>query len=130
MVGTLGTSIVFEVSDTCAFTIDSMSREVAGRWTTHDILGAKPKAEFLGADNQTIKLTITLSATMGVRPRTVLNAIASKIENGEAEYLIIGNAVVGSNPFRLVSASETWDKIYSGGQLAKATLTLTLEEYT
>lgn len=129
MIGTLGSQIVFEVSDAKTFTFSDMTREVSGRWSTHEVMGAKPKPEFLGPALQTLSLTIVLSASLGVKPRTILEAVEAMVEAGTAEYLIIGTKPVGKNPFRLVSASEAWDRIYSGGQLAKATLTLSLEEY-
>ncbi len=52
------------------------------------------------------------------------------VESGTAEYLVIGARPVGKNPFRLTGSSETWDRIYNKGELAKATMTITLEEYT
>ena len=107
-----------------------MSREISGRWTDHEVMGVKPKPEFLGPGNQTISLPITLSAAMGVRPRAVLQTIEAMVESGAAEYLVIGTRPVGKNPFRLTGSSETWDRVYSRGELAKATVTITLEEYT
>lgn len=130
MIGTLGKQIVFETSDEKILTFGGMTREVSGRWTDHDVLGAKPKPEFLGPGNQVITMSITLSAALGVRPRAVLETIEQMVESGTAEYLVIGTRTVGKNPFRLTGASETWDKVYSRGELAKATVTITLEEYT
>ena len=106
MIGTLGRKIIFEVSDNRVLTFESMSREVSGRWTEHEVLGVKPKAEFLGPGLQTISLTIHLSAA-----------------------LVIGGRLVGRRPFRVTGSSEAWDKVYSRGELAKATLTISLEEY-
>ena len=77
-----------------------------------------------------MSLTITLSASLGVRPRNVLGAIEGMVEAGTAEYLVIGHRTVGKNPFRLTASSETWDRVYSRGELSKATVTITLEEYT
>lgn len=129
-IGTLGSKIVFEVSDQAALFFTGMTREISGRWTEHETQGIKPKPEFLGPGNQKISLPITLSAALGVRPRTVLERVEDMVETGVAEYLIIGNKPVGKNPFRLTASSETWDTIYSHGELARATMTLTLEEYT
>ena len=122
-IGTLGRKIVFEVSDDRVFTFSEMTREVTSRWTNHEPQGVKPKPEFLGAGLQTASLTITLSATLGVRPRDVLEAIENMVENGTAETL-------GSNPFRLTGSSEAWNTVYNRGELARATLTISLEEYT
>ena len=129
-IGTLGRNVVFEVSDDRVFTFSELKREVTSRWTNHEPQGVKPKPEFLGAGLQTASLTITLSATLGVRPRDVLEAIENMVENGTAETLVIGNRPVGSNPFRLTGSSEAWNTVYNRGELARATLTISLEEYT
>ena len=123
MIGTLGTKIVFEVSAEQVLTFESLSREVAGRWAAHEILGAKPKTEYLGPAAQTASLTIRLSAALGVKPRAML-------ESGDAEYLIIGGKMIGRNRFYIESASESWDRIYSRGELAAASVTLNLGEYS
>ena len=129
-IGTLGRNVVFEVSDDRVFTFSELTREVTSRWTNHEPQGVKPKPEFLGAGLQTASLTITLSATLGVRPRDVLEAIENMVENGTAETLVIGNRPVGSNPFRLTGSSEAWNTVYNRGELARATLPISLEEYT
>ena len=129
-IGTLGRNVVFEVSDDRVFTFSELTREVTSRWTNHEPQGVKPKPEFLGPGLQSSSLTITLSATLGVRPRDVLEAIENMVENGTAETLVIGNRPVGSNPFRLTGSSEAWNTVYNRGELARATLTISLEEYT
>lgn len=129
-IGTLGRNIIFQVSDDYALTFTDMTREVSGRWVEHEVLGTKPKPEFLGAANQTASLTIRLSASLGVRPRKVIEAVEAMVESGAAEYLVIGGKTVGRNKFRLMGSSETWDNVYSRGQLAKATMTISLGEYT
>lgn len=129
VIGTLGQKIVFEVSDQKAMLLQSMTREVKGRWTTHETMGTKPKAEYLGPDNQSVSFTIYLSSNLGIRPRKVLEEIERAVEAGTAEYLVIGGKPVGNNPFRIMSSSEAWDKIYNGGELAKATVNISLEEY-
>lgn len=103
MIGTLGRKIIFEVSDNRVLTFESMSREVSGRWTEHEVLG--------------------------VKPRRILDMVERMVERGSAEYLVIGGRLVGRRPFRVTGSSEAWDKVYSRGELAKATLTISLEEY-
>lgn len=129
VIGTLGRSIIFEVSDRDALLLQNMTRQVAGRWTTHTTLGTKPKSEFLGPDVLKVGFSIYLSANLGVRPRSVLESIAAMVETGRTEYLIIGNRPVSSLPFKLVNTSEAWDTIYNRGELAKATVSIQLEEY-
>lgn len=128
-IGTLGTSIVFEVSDDKVFNFTDMSRTVTGNWASHAVSGAKPKSEFIGPALQAITLTIVLNATLGVRPRTVINMIAKMVEAGTAEYFVIGGTPVGKNPWKITSVSEAWNTIFNKGELMKATLGLSLEEY-
>ena len=130
MIGALGPGIIFLVRGSYALTFNGMTREVSGRWATHETPGIKPKAEFLGPGLQTISLPITLSSSLGVRPRLGLEAIERMVETGSAEYFILGNRPVGVNRFRVTGSSETWDLIYNRGELAMASLTITLEEYT
>ena len=127
MIGTLGRKIIFEVSDDKAMTFHDMTRDISSRWAEHEVLGCKPKPEFLGPANQSVSLTITLSSSLGVRPRNVLEAIEGMVEAGTAEYLVIGHRTVGKNPFRLTASSETWDRVFSRGELSKATVTMDRE---
>ena len=129
MIGTLGRKIIFEVSDNRVLTFESMSREVSGRWTEHEVLGVKPKAEFLGPGLQTISLTIHLSAALGVKPRRILDMVERMVERGTAEYLVIGGRLLGRRTFRVTGSSEACDKVYRRVELSKATLTISLEEY-
>ena len=128
-IGTMG-PIVFEVSDKVVLTFKGMTREVSSRWVEHEVMGVKPKPEFLGPGNQKINLPITLSAALGVKPRKMLELVEDMVESGDAEYLILKCRPVGRHPFRLTSSSETWGDMYRHGELAKASLTITLEEYT
>lgn len=129
MIGTLGTDLVFTVSDNYVFTFAGMTRDVSSRWATHETPGVKPRAEFLGPGLQSVSLPITLSSNLGVKPREMLERVEQMVETGDTEYLILGYRPVGKNRFRVTASSETWDVIYNRGELARAKLTLTLEEY-
>lgn len=129
MIGTLGTDLVFETSDNYVLTFDGMTRDLSSRWATHETPGVKPRAEFLGPGLQTVSLPITLSSNLGVKPRQMLERVEQMVETGDTEYLILGYRPVGKNRFRVTASSETWDVIYNRGELARAKLTLTLEEY-
>ena len=129
MIGTLGTDLVFETSDNYVLTFSGMTRDVSSRWATHETPGVKPRAEFLGPGLQSVSLPITLSSNLGVKPREMLERVEQMVETGDTEYLILGYRPVGKNRFRVTGSSETWDVIYNRGELARAKLTLTLEEY-
>ena len=129
MIGTLGPALIFTVSDDYVLTFAGMTRDVSSRWATHETPGTKPKAEFLGPGLQSVSLPITLSSNLGVKPRLMLDLVEQMVETGDSEYLILGYRPVGKNRFRVTGSSETWDVIYNQGELARAKLTLTLEEY-
>ena len=82
MIGTLGRKIIFEVSDEKVLTFLNMTREITSRWAEHEALGVKPKPEFLGPGLQTGTLEITLSATLGVKPRAILEAVEAMVSAG------------------------------------------------
>lgn len=126
-----GTSLIFEVNSRKVLTAKNWKRTQNGRWATHDILGKTPRSEFLGPDRTETTMTVTLSAEHGVSPRSMISKIEKMIRNGDAEYLVLGGKIYGwgGHKWVITGASEAWDRIYNKGELAKATLDLTFEEY-
>ena len=113
MIGTLGRKIIFEVSDNRVLTFESMSREVSGRWTEHEVLGVKPKAEFLGPGLQTISLTIHLSAALGVKPRRILDMVERMVERGSADWWAAVRSALQDRvkPGTRFTAAENWPRL-------------------
>ncbi len=128
MVGKFG-DIIFETSDKRILSFKGFKQTVSGRWSRHSIIGRKEVLEFNGPGNRKITFTITLNAIYGVRPREMLEKMESIVEEGKTDYLIIGGRPVGNNRFCISSLGEEWDTILSGGELAIATGTITMEEY-
>lgn len=128
-VGALGSSIVFRVDDNKALTFKNMKREVSGNWGSMERIGKKPLPNFQGAALQTITMDICLDAVLGVKPIKILKKIESMTEQGQAEILIIGRKKVGKNRWVIIKSSEAWDTVLQRGELLKATVSLTLQEY-
>lgn len=128
-IGSLGKLITFETSDKKILTFKDFKREKAGRWEVHNCIGKKPKQQFLGPGLDKVTFTITLSAQHGVKPRTTLDNIGKYVDNGTPAKLVIGTKQVGKNKFIISQTSEAWDMIWNKGELVKATLNITLEEY-
>lgn len=128
-IGNLGKEIIFETSDQRIFTFSKFSQKVSGRWSKHEVIRDKPKSEFNGADLRTITFTIVLDAHLGVRPRATLERLESFVENGEVDMLVIGNKRVGNGLWKMTDISETWDYLYSKGELVRANVDVSLEEY-
>lgn len=129
-IGNFGKEIVFEVNANKILTPNGIKRTVGGRWENHNVVGEKPKMEFIGADTDETTMTVVLSAEHGVRPRATMEKLERAVEKGTVEYLVIGGKVVGKNKMFLKSISEEWDCVWSKGEVVKATMELVFEEYT
>jgi hypothetical protein len=128
-IGCFGSLIVFETSDYRVLNFNNFQRTVSANWGTHERVGLKPLSEFLGAKLQTLTFTMTLDAQLGVRPRRMIASIESSIESGDVQYLVIGAARVGRHRWKITQMSEAWGVVMNRGELQRATVSLTLEEY-
>ena len=129
MVGNFGSRITFQTSDQRSLTFSGIKQKVSGKYAKHSIQGQKDRPEFTGPGNRSVSLKIVLNVTLGIRPREVMSSIEAAVESGEAEYLVIGGRPVGNNRFYISSVSEAYDVVLAGGEIASATLNVTMEEY-
>lgn len=128
-IGSWGDVLGFQVSSDSQFTFKNISRSHSGRWHDHNILGGKPRSEFIGAGLQSLTMTIQLSAAFGVSPMEVIEKLETAVAEGEAEYLFIGGKKIGEEKMKLTGMSETWGHVLNGGELVSANLSLTFSEY-
>ncbi len=129
MVGNFGNRIVFETSDRKILTFSGLTQKVSGKYAKHSVSGEKDRPEFTGPGSRSISFKMILDVSLGVRPRDVLSSIEGAVENGETEYLVIGGRPVGPNKFYISSVSETFDVILAHGEIARASLQVSMEEY-
>lgn len=128
MIGKYG-DIIFETNDKRIMAFNSFTQNISGRWSSHGVIGKKERAEFNGAGRRKVTFKMTLCATLGVRPREMLEKLEDIVENGKVDYLVVGGRSIGEHQFAMTSMSETWDAVYSRGELSKASVSVTLEEY-
>lgn len=129
MIGNFGSSITFETSDRKILTFSGMSQKVSGKYAKHSVTGQKDRPEFTGPGNRSVSFKILLDVGLGIRPRDVISKIEDAVENGEADYLVIGGRPIGKNKFYISSVSEAFDVVMSRGEIARATLQISMEEY-
>ena len=127
--GKFGTLITFSVSDKKIMTFETLKREGEGRWKEHDLIGSKPRKQFLGPGADTVTLSVTLDARHGVKPRKTLDNIIKWRNAGRAEYLIVKGQKVCANKMVITKTSDTWGEVWNRGELVRATVDLTFEEY-
>lgn len=128
MIGTFG-PIVFSVSSFRVLTLNNISHGASKRTAKHEVINGKPLLEHLGPDLESFSFDIHLKAQLGLKPRDMLDLLKVMAQEGMAYPLIIGGRPVGENSWSLTSVSDTWDTVYSGGELAEATVKLSLTEY-
>lgn len=128
MLGNLGGKIVFETSNSKVLNFTGFTKNVSGNWATHSRILGKAKSEFLGANLQTISFNMRLDVAHGVKPLDTLELLERMVEHGVAMVLVIGDSRVGKNYWKVTSISETWDTILNKGELAKASVSVSLEE--
>lgn len=129
MVGNFGSRIVFETSDRKVLAFSGLSQKVSGKYAKHSVTGQKDRPEFTGPDNRSVNFKILLDVSLGIRPQEVMSKIEDAVENGETEYLVIGGRPIGRNKFYISSVSEAFDVVMSRGEIARATLQVSMEEY-
>ena len=120
---------VFQVSDRKMLALRDISRTAGSNWSTHNTIEGKPKTQYQAPMLRSASGTVTLRADYGVKPRAQLEEMAKAAEGSKAYPLIIGGKPLSQNPRRLTEVSETWNTVYTGGELFSAEVSLSFEEY-
>lgn len=128
-VGNWGKDIIFSVSDRKVQTFKDMTRTVGSQWATHSRIGRKDQVEYLRPALQKITFTMELDAWYGVNPRAMLDKLAALAERGTVNTLVIGGRRVGNYRWRITDLSEEWETIYNRGELTRAKVSVTMQEY-
>lgn len=110
-------------------TPSDIEQTISSNWVEHPIIGRKfPKTEFVGANIRTFTMTIVVDRMLGQNPHSVMHKLNKFCEEGGVSELKIGSHKIG-NKWNIQEISEAFNRIYSKGQLTKATLNLTLAYY-
>ncbi len=121
-------NVVFTTSDKKILSFRDFKLSASSSWGEHKRNGQKPEWEFLGPNAEKVSFTIVLDANYGVNPRKEVETLTGYVESGMIYPLVIGGKKVGRR-WRATALSSTWGHIMSGGELAKASASITLEEY-
>ena len=106
-----------------------MNQTVGSEWATHSRIGEKDQVEYLRPKLRKLTFTIDLNASFGVRPRSVLDMLERHSELGHVFPFVIGGKRLGRCKWRMTDVSEAWETIYNRGELYRATVNVTMEEY-
>ncbi|MSS82372.1 phage tail protein [Acidaminococcus fermentans] len=119
----------FTVSSHTIRTFDDYSRSGTGRWAKHDLIGQKPKLEFLGPDIEKISFKMRLRADQGISPKQELRRLRKLRDQGQVVSLVLGFKPVGTGFWIIESLDETvkyWTKY---GHIYCAEVSVTMQEY-
>lgn len=120
---------VFTVSDRRILTPNTLKGSVGSDWATHEVVGGKPRSEWLGPKLRNYTFDLLLRTSDGISPRDVLGRLRTAAETQSTDWFIVGNRPISQNPFKIIDLSEEWDTVLVGGWLAECKVTLTIEEY-
>ncbi|WP_248630929.1 phage tail protein [Paenibacillus riograndensis] len=127
-IGSLG-PVIFVVAEGAIRTIDEFKRSSSSRWAQHDIIGKKPKKEFIGPGSDSVSFSVRFSAALGLNPRKELDKLTELDRAGKALPLIIGRKYVGVGLWVITGLSQDWNTLDSIGNVLDAQVTISLEEY-
>lgn len=124
-----GKLISFSVSGSKILTFSELKRDGEARWKKHEVVGAKPFMQFLGPGEDTLSLTIVLDARHGISPRKTIENINLYRNSGKADYLIVKGKKVTEHKLVITQTSDTWEEVWNKGELIRATMEITFQEY-
>ena len=110
-------------------TFRDFQRDSSARWGSNDIHMQKPRSQYLGPGLDTISFNMTLDARLGMNPRKEMEKLLGYQRDGKVMLLQIGGKALGQGKWKIMSLTQSWGDIDREGNLLKAELAVTLEEY-
>lgn len=129
MIGSLGSNIIFEVSNQTVKTFDGMTWSTQADYAEIDRHMLDDLKEFCGMKNETITFSITFSLSMGVNPEKEYIKLLNACRNAEILPLLIGTKLYGKYRWVITSISNKLTNFDSRGNLLSCTCDVTLGEY-
>lgn len=126
--GTLGKKVVFRMSQNKVQTIKSLVWKKQYSYGTHKQYGKKTLLEFTGIEPDEIELEMELSAFLGVRPLTMIDALTSMAEKHQVVTLVLGTDVIGTK-WVITGIEDSTDKFFMDGTLVSAKIKVKIKEY-
>ena len=122
--------LVFEVDSDYVLTFDDFKHDVKSRYARHELINSEPVLEWLGADTQKITMTITLTTALGVDPSSAMDTVKDLCLDGVADYLIVGNEVIGGCLWVITDTSCKMISSDAQGRPIVAQMDVTFETYS
>lgn len=124
--GTFG-PVVFSASNSKILTYAGLSGDTQARYHDHEIIGQKPRREFLSDGLKKYTLSVRLDAGMGVNPTKELKKLEDIRAEGVAHPLILGGDYKGR--FTIDGVSHTNGATDKDGAPIVITVSINMTEY-
>lgn len=127
-IGAFG-DLVFEVSIEKVLTYDDYKRESKSRYAKHDLINQTSVLEWLGTELEEISFKMTFTVSLNVNPAEETEKVRQMCLDGVADYLVLGNTIIGDNLWIIESVSEAavaWD---NSGNILVSTVDVKMKEY-
>lgn len=127
-IGKWGSVIKFQTSDKRILTFQGMQRNFSARTSHHNVIGKKPRLEFMGGDLETVTFTIELNALLCKKPRKVEDKLFNKARKGYYAPLVVGKRRILKKAM-ITSVSSEYDVVMQKGRLYSLKIDVTMTEY-
>lgn len=119
----------FDGSKIKSRTFRNFQRTSTDRWAKNDIYMQKPSSQFIGPGLDTVTFDMTFSVSLGMNPRAEMDKLLAYSREGKVMPLIIGGKPLGVSKWKITGLTQTWEVVDKDGNLLKAGLNISLEEY-
>lgn len=110
-------------------TFRDFQRDSSARWGSNEIHLQKPRSQFMGPGLDTTSFTMQFDARLGMNPRKEMERLLDYQREGKVLTLQIGGKPLGQGKWKIMNLTQSWESIDREGNLLKAGLSVTLEEY-
>ena len=121
--------LVFEVSTERVITYDDYKRDTKARYARHEMINQTSVLEYLGRDLEEISFTMMFTVSLGVDPAEETSKLRRMCLDGVADYLILGNTVVGENLWTIESVGEAKKAVDHFGKTIVSSVNVKMVEY-
>lgn len=118
--------VPFVSSSAVVYTFKDLSVSRSARWATHEIIGKKPKLEYIGPGLTEVSFNIQLNSSLGTPPLVALIMLKEMLEKKQPERLLIGPDYLGK--FVIESIGEERKYHNNFGICVSAEVSITLKE--
>ncbi len=125
-VGSFG-DVTFSVSSETMELFQNLKMTQSASYAEHKVHGAQAVIEFTGFDSAQLSFDMTLSAFLGINPKTEITKLRDMQLSKKGYPLALGTDLYGTR-WVIKSVGKTYERFYKDGSLISAKVQVTLME--